>query len=135
MRQASPQPTAQVNAVLGGRTVIARIFGGALITGFAYSIYATIIVSKPIYPEAALRQCVEGFVVLSFEVIEKGNLGKVSVIESDPSGVFDQASISALQDMARTEEFMDLYPHRGPWNRRFSFELASGCTHRQPSGF
>ncbi len=39
----------------------------------------------------------EGFVVVSIEITETGRVGEVTVLESTPRGVFDQAALSAVR--------------------------------------
>jgi TonB family protein len=51
----------------------------------------------PAYPKDALAQNVSGKVVLEIDVDAKGNPVAVTVVESEPAGVFDQASIEAAR--------------------------------------
>ncbi|MDI3324535.1 TonB family protein [Pontibacterium granulatum] len=53
----------------------------------------------PRYPHRALRRRQEGRVVVEFIITEQGTVksGSVTVVESSPPGVFDQAVMSAIQ--------------------------------------
>ncbi|WP_334050757.1 M56 family metallopeptidase [Alteromonas gracilis] len=51
----------------------------------------------PAYPEKAVQDNVEGFVVLSFDITETGATDNVTVVESKPAGVFDKSAKVALE--------------------------------------
>ncbi|MFZ8198346.1 M56 family metallopeptidase [Alteromonas portus] len=51
----------------------------------------------PTYPEKAVQENVEGFVVLSFDITETGATDNVKVVKSVPAGVFDKSAIVALK--------------------------------------
>lgn len=50
---------------------------------------------EPKYPTEAYKNKLEGYVKLSFTIVN-GNVKNIKVIESSPTGVFDQSAISAL---------------------------------------
>jgi len=50
----------------------------------------------PIYPPAAFRQGIEGWVEVEYTVGERGTTGDVTVVASEPRGVFDDAAIAAV---------------------------------------
>ena len=50
----------------------------------------------PQYPRRALRNGVEGYVIVSFTVMPDGSVKDPRVIEANPPGVFDQAAIGAV---------------------------------------
>ncbi|MEA3243941.1 MAG: energy transducer TonB [Pseudomonadota bacterium] len=50
----------------------------------------------PQYPYKATRRGIEGWVRVSFRVTETGTVEDVQVLESDPTGVFEQAAIKAV---------------------------------------
>lgn len=52
--------------------------------------------TDPVYPAAALRDGVEGWVELSFTITETGTVGDIEVVDSTPSGVFESAAVEAL---------------------------------------
>jgi protein TonB len=39
----------------------------------------------------------EGYVVVSIEITEAGRVGNVTVVESTPRGIFDQAALTAVR--------------------------------------
>jgi protein TonB len=50
----------------------------------------------PVYPQAALRQGIGGWVEVEYTVNERGSTGDVAVVAADPRGVFDEAAIAAV---------------------------------------
>jgi len=52
--------------------------------------------TDPVYPAAALRDGVEGWVELSFTISETGTVRDIDVVDSMPHGVFDSAASEAL---------------------------------------
>ena len=49
------------------------------------------------YPPSAKKQGLEGYVVLSILVNDDGSVSQLQVLESHPSGVFDNAAIQGVQ--------------------------------------
>lgn len=60
------------------------------------SVIAQVRVS-PIYPERARTRGLEGYVDLSFTVLENGVVADVLVVDSQPGGVFDRAAVKAVK--------------------------------------
>ncbi len=52
--------------------------------------------TDPVYPAAALRDRVEGWVELSFTITETGIVRDIEVVDSAPRGVFESAASDAL---------------------------------------
>jgi protein TonB len=50
----------------------------------------------PVYPTAAFRDHVEGWVELSFTITETGAVRDIEVVDSEPRGVFESAASEAL---------------------------------------
>jgi protein TonB len=50
----------------------------------------------PVYPQAALRQGIGGWVEVEYTVNERGSTGDVAVVAAEPRGVFDEAAITAV---------------------------------------
>ena len=48
------------------------------------------------YPAAAREQGIEGYVVVRYDVTVDGVVTNVSVVESEPPGVFDEAAVAAV---------------------------------------
>lgn len=55
-----------------------------------------IIKVAPQYPKSALRRGVEGHVLAEYAVTEEGRVEDVTIVESNPPGVFDRAATNAL---------------------------------------
>ncbi len=55
-------------------------------------VYAT----DPVYPTAAFRDHVEGWVELIFTITETGAVRDIEVVDSEPRGVFESAASEAL---------------------------------------
>ncbi|MEM1379207.1 MAG: energy transducer TonB [Pseudomonadota bacterium] len=51
----------------------------------------------PAYPRAAERREIEGSVKVSIDVAGDGTVTDVSVVMSDPAGIFDTAAINAVK--------------------------------------
>jgi len=52
---------------------------------------------QPAYPSSAIARGTEGYVVVRFDVTSAGNTDNISVIEANPKGVFERASIDAVR--------------------------------------
>ena len=69
-------------------------------TGFALSAsdgeYLPIVKVAPLYPESAAERGIEGYVLLEFTVTETGATADPVVLESQPSGIFDDAAKKAV---------------------------------------
>src|SRR6202012_1225832 len=69
-------------------------------TGFALSAsdgeYLPIVKVAPMYPESAAERGIEGYVLLGFTVTGTGATADPVVIESQPSGIFDDAARKAV---------------------------------------
>jgi TonB family protein len=53
--------------------------------------------TPPIYPQQALRDKVEGFVIVEFNVEADGQVTDPKVIEASPEGVFDDSAVEAIK--------------------------------------
>lgn len=69
-------------------------FGGGIIGG---GDYLPIVQVPPQYPPAALRQRVEGWVLVEFTIGTEGQVKDPRVVQADPPGVFDESALSAVQ--------------------------------------
>ena len=76
---------------------------------------------EPEYPEKALKENIEGYVILEFDVDTTGSVDNVSVIESDPPDVFDKSAVSAARQFKYTPKYVNGQPVRvkGVINRIF----------------
>ena len=75
----------------------------------------------PEYPRQAIRLGIEGSVVLKFNVDEYGAVLDPYVVESNPGGIFDRASIKAVRKLIYEPP---LFEEKSP-SRRFSIKKAS----------
>ena len=55
-----------------------------------------IVTIDPVYPAAAMRDRIEGWVTLEFTVTPTGGVGDILVTDSEPDGVFDAAATRAV---------------------------------------
>ena len=53
--------------------------------------------NEPVYPEGAVRDCVEGFVTLQFTVTAEGRATNIEIVDANPAGVFGVAAVEAVQ--------------------------------------
>ena len=53
--------------------------------------------SDPIYPPQAQASGVEGYVVVEYGVAETGQVLDLVIVESEPSGVFDESALAAVK--------------------------------------
>jgi TonB family protein len=66
----------------------------------------------PDYPRFAEEQGLEGYVVVSFTVSETGTVSDISVIESQPVGVFDEQALIAAQRLRFEPRLVEDLPVR-----------------------
>ena len=78
-------------------------------------------VVEPVYPPQAMRDRVEGWVLLEFTITENGSVRDIVVIDSQPSGVFDTAAAEALAGWKYRARITDGRPvaHRSNVTMRF----------------
>lgn len=57
---------------------------------------AAIAKAAPVYPPAAKRRNIEGWIKVKFLVDEQGQVDRVSVLDAEPEGVFDQAVLRCI---------------------------------------
>ena len=78
-------------------------------------------VVEPVYPAQAMRDRVEGWVLLEFTITETGSVRDIVVVDSQPSGVFDAAAAEALAGWKYRPRIADGRPvaHRSNVTMRF----------------
>ena len=78
-------------------------------------------VVEPVYPPQAMRDRVEGWVLLEFTITENGSVRDIVVVDSQPSGVFDAAATEALAGWKYRPRITDGRPvaHRSNVTMRF----------------
>ncbi|MYD46219.1 MAG: TonB family protein [Gammaproteobacteria bacterium] len=67
---------------------------------------------EPEYPEQALLDNVEGYVIVRFEIAETGSVENVEVIEANPPKIFDQSALSAIKQFKYIPKYVDGQPTR-----------------------
>ena len=79
---------------------------------------------QPQYPAAAIARQQEGFVIVEFDVSETGNVINPEILVSVPEGVFDRASLRALERWRYQPKVIDgrAVPMRG-LQTKFNFSL------------
>ena len=78
----------------------------------------------PIYPERALKERIEGDVLLEFVVTETGAVRDAVVVEAKPRGVFERAALNAVDKFKYKPRIVDGKPVETTGVRnRFSFEI------------
>lgn len=93
--------TASASAAAATASAAARGQGGVSSGGvFAASQLdrplAAIAKAAPVYPPAAKRRNIEGWIKVTFLVDEQGQVDRVSVLDAEPEGVFDQAVLRCI---------------------------------------
>ena len=63
---------------------------------FQESEMVPIVRTTPVYPNRALQKQIEGFVVVSFSVDERGNVTNPSVTYAEPEGYFERAALQSI---------------------------------------
>ena len=72
--------------------------------------YLPIVKVAPIYPQRAISRGIEGSVLLQFTVTSLGTVRDIVVLESNPRGVFDRASIEAASKFKYKPKVVDGEP-------------------------
>ena len=90
---ASPAPAAALVADRGQGGVSS---GGVFAASQLDSPLAAIAKAAPVYPPAAKRRNIEGWIKVTFLVDEQGQVDRVSVLDAEPEGIFDQAVLRCI---------------------------------------
>jgi TonB family protein len=96
---------------------IARIICATLAI-FSATAIATTIRSPSLYPEEALRNCVEGWVLLELTIATDGTVQSAHVLDAQPPSVFDEAAIKAVLQWKYDES-----PSVRTIETKFNFEI------------
>ena len=97
-----PEPEFDVNAPEGEGLAVTKVDLnlGDLDSGASLSSadaeYLPIVTVPPQYPNRALQRGIEGWCQVSFTVNENGGVEDAVVIDGDPPGIFDSASLRAV---------------------------------------
>ena len=84
------------------------------------------------YPAQARSDGIEGYVVVRYDVDETGRVTNLSVAESEPPGVFDEAALKAVAAWRYNAPISDGQPRpvRGV-RSRVDFQLGDGGEYRE----
>lgn len=85
--------TAQASGASHGR---GRGSGGIFSVGQLDGPLAVLAKSPPVYPSAAKRRSIEGWIKIKFVVDEHGHVDQISVLEAKPEGVFEQSVLQCV---------------------------------------
>lgn len=77
----------------------------------------------PVYPRRALQRGVTGHTIVEFEVTANGVVNNPRIIEAEPSGIFDDASLKAVQKFKFKPAMKNGQPVSSTAQNKFSFEL------------
>jgi protein TonB len=80
----------------------------------------------PPYPRDAALEGIEGWVRVSVEIDENGRVGEVSVIESRPRGVFDDAAVRAVRRWSWRPAIVDGEARAQRVVQELTFSLSDG---------
>ncbi len=70
--------------------------GGLFSEGQLDGPLAVLAKSPPVYPAAAKRRNIEGWIKIRFVVDEHGHVGHISVLAAEPEGVFEQSVLQCV---------------------------------------
>ena len=86
--------------------------------------YLPIVKVQPIYPRRAQSRGIEGYVIVEFTVTKSGTTKDLRVVESDPPGIFDKASLAAAAKFKYKPRIVDGQPIEVPGvQNKITFEL------------
>ncbi|KKO46912.1 energy transducer TonB [Arsukibacterium ikkense] len=84
---------------------------------------------EPRYPVQAARDGLQGWVRLSFTIMEDGSVDNVEVLEAEPRRVFDREAIRALRRWKYSPKVVDGKPMQQPGQQvqlDFTLDMAGG---------
>jgi bla regulator protein blaR1 len=70
-------------------------------------IFVPLFKESPIYPQDALANKTQGYVVVEYDIQVTGQVNNVSVVDASPKGVFDQVSIDAAKTFLYLPKLVD----------------------------
>jgi protein TonB len=78
---------------------------------------------RPVYPEAAQRDNIEGTLKLKLRIDDLGRVQDAEVVEATPPGIFDEAALAAFRKARFQPAMKDGRPVRYEAYIRVEFEL------------
>lgn len=82
-------------------------FGGGMLGG---GDYLPVVQVPPQYPPSALRQKIEGWVLVEFTIGTEGQVKNARVVQAQPPGTFDQSALNAVQRFRFRPRMMGTLP-------------------------
>lgn len=73
-----------------------KVICSALLIAVCGSAAAMTIITPSYYPEDAMEKCIEGSVKVVYTVNEQGKAVNIKILESRPSGIFEQAAMQKV---------------------------------------
>jgi len=80
-------------------------------------------VVRPLYPMVAVRNDIEGRVLVAFRVDEQGSVSHAAVLESEPDKIFDGAALKAIRQFQFEPPKIDGQPAITSGTLMFAFRL------------
>lgn len=72
----------------------------AILVSFSASLaLATTVLIAPEYPDQAIADCIEGWVIVQFTVLKGGETTNHEVINSHPKGVFEESALQQAKKL------------------------------------
>jgi protein TonB len=96
-----------VKGMLGGSNALAAVGGGS---GGADRTEMPLVRIQPEYPPRALERGIEGWAVVEFAISPTGTTKDVTAVSSEPPGVFEQATVRAVQSWKYNPKIQDGTP-------------------------
>lgn len=114
-----PEPEFNLDAPSGDAIQVARVnvdVGGLSEASISASDaeYLPIVVIQPQYPNRALQRGIEGWCQVSFTVDENGGVLDPFVVDAEPEGIFDSASLRAVTRFKFNPRTVDGQPVKTP---------------------
>ena len=76
----------------------------------------------PEFPEFARTRDIKGYVDVEFTVLSDGSVANVTVVKSQPSGVFDKSAVAAVRQWRYRPLFRDGVPIEEHARLRLNFD-------------
>jgi protein TonB len=81
------------------------------------------------YPDAALRNGIQGYVDVQFTITPQGTVTDVAVVHSDPGDIFNRAAVDAVSQWRYDPRVVDGRAVESQSQARVRFKLDSSLAH------
>lgn len=82
----NPGPSSKVGGIVGGLFTTSQLDGSLIM----------LVKTPPVYPHSAKRRNIEGWIKVRFVVDEQGQVNRVTVLDAQPEGVFEQSVLRCV---------------------------------------